>query len=407
MRDLVRRATEWLRTHPQSADTLLAVGVLAVVVTSALLLDAETDAQTRDVDLWWFLLALVTVLPIARRRSEPIAAFVTSVAGLFVLLGFDYPDTGSGFATIVCSYSVAAYADARRSRIVLGAFIPILGVFFFAGWLVGGRGATAANLLANYIVLGSVWLIGQTLRRRRQRLADLEVRNAMLERERMLLARDAVATERAAIARELHDVVAHAVSVMTVQAGAARRIVATRPDKAAEALAVIEETGRQALGELRRVVGVLRDHDPAAERAPQPTLAALVDLVQADPSQPVSLTVEGDAAPLPPSVEVSAYRIVQEALTNVRKHAGTARAEVTLRYQPDALEVEVVDDGRGAAADPAPQGGHGIVGMRERVSLCGGELLVGPRVGGGWRVRARLPRDPAASSSTHAALTTP
>ncbi|HEV3463585.1 MAG TPA: histidine kinase, partial [Actinomycetota bacterium] len=258
----------------------------------------------------------------------------------------------------------------------------------------------------------------------RQRLAEaLAARTVELEREREERAKLAVAEERARIARELHDVVAHSVSVMVVQAGAARRTLATSPGQATTALGQIESTGRQALVEMRRLLGLLRDGDGdgedgevAAALTPQPSLAHLESLAAAarEAGLPVEIVVEGEPRPLPAGVDLSAYRIVQEALTNSLKHTGPARASVRLCYGREALEVQVLDDGPGpgaapgggglavvtlgpegvlpvSGARPTTGGGHGLIGMRERVALFGGTLEAGPRPGGGYRVAARLP----------------
>ena len=251
-------------------------------------------------------------------------------------------------------------------------------------------------------------------------MAKLEALNAQLAEEQELRSRWAVAAERSRIARELHDVVAHSVSVMVVQAGAARRTLAASPGQAATALGQIESTGRQALVELRRLLGLLRDDDGQATDAvlaPQPSLANLESLAAAarEAGLPVEVTVEGEPRPLPAGVDLSAYRIVQEALTNSLKHAGPARARVRVCYGREALEVQVTDDGLGGrSAARAGEGlvvvtvgpdgelqlpgrrdggGHGLIGMRERVALFGGALEAGADPGGGYRVAARLPLD--------------
>jgi signal transduction histidine kinase len=217
---------------------------------------------------------------------------------------------------------------------------------------------------------------------RRRRIAD----------DRARAARDAVAAERARIARELHDVVAHAMSVMVVQAGAARTALEREPAVAEEALRRIEETGRVGLGEMRRLIGLLRPEDPA-DLAPQPDLARLDELLETmrHAGLQVEAVVEGSPRELPQGVGLTAYRLVQEALTNVLKHAGESHARVLLRFDEDALEVEVFDDGLGPLRDGTTLGGHGLIGMRERVELFGGSLETGPRPGGGFEVRARLP----------------
>ena len=218
----------------------------------------------------------------------------------------------------------------------------------------------------------------------------------MLEREQAEQARRAVVDERARIARELHDVVAHNVSVMVVQSGAARRTIERDPERAREVLTSVESTGRQALDEMRRLLGVLRTEDEATDlRAPQPSVSHLDALVAqvCDAGLPVKLVVEGEPRPLSSGVDMSAYRIVQEALTNSLKHAGPAHAHVRVCFGDNDLRLEVTDDGRGIIADdPATNGGgHGLVGMRERVALFGGRLEAGPRTGGGYIVTATLP----------------
>jgi signal transduction histidine kinase len=199
-----------------------------------------------------------------------------------------------------------------------------------------------------------------------------------------------VGEERRRIARDLHDVVAHAVGVMTVQAGAARLVLEDDPSRAREPLLAVEQAGRQALGELRRLLGILRRDEREPALRPQPGLAALQELAaQAERAGlPVELIFEGAPARLPAGLDLAAYRIVQEALTNTRKHAGPARARVAVRYAPEALELEITDDGRPAANGGS---GHGLIGMRERVALYGGQLDAGPRPQGGFTIHAHLP----------------
>jgi signal transduction histidine kinase len=266
------------------------------------------------------------------------------------------------------------------------------------------------------VQFGAAWVLGRAQNRRLAYTAKLEALNDQLATEQELRARWAVAEERGRIARELHDVVAHSVSVMVVQAGAARRTLAASPDQATTALGQIESTGRQALVELRRLLGLLRDGDRAdgAALAPQPSLDHLESLAAAarEAGLPVEVTVEGDPRPLPAGVDLSAYRIVQEALTNSLKHAGPARARVRVRYGADDLTVQVDDDGPGGqdaggglvvvtlgpegeleVSGRRTEGGNGLIGMRERVALFGGTLETGARPGGGYRVAARLPLD--------------
>jgi signal transduction histidine kinase len=211
----------------------------------------------------------------------------------------------------------------------------------------------------------------------------------MLEAEEV--ARRAVEDERSRITRELHDVLAHSVSVMTVQASAVRRLLKPEQEREREALMTVEETGRQALAEMRRLLGIMRTDEEPPALAPQPGIGTLPELVEQvrQSGLPVELTVEGTPVKLPAGVDLSAYRIVQEALTNTLKHAGPAHAWVAVRYAGEDVEIEVANDAN--SENPGDGSGHGLVGMRERVALCGGELRSGPRPGGGYKISARLP----------------
>jgi signal transduction histidine kinase len=245
----------------------------------------------------------------------------------------------------------------------------------------GGTVTTAFTLLAQL----TVWIAADSIRRRRAYSASL--------RERSL--REALSEQRLQIARELHDIVAHAMSVVAVQAGVGSHLIATRPDEAAKSPQAIEATARAALSETRSLLSVMRDDDYGlASRSPVPGLDNLQALVQrvADAGQPVTLRVEGQPRRLPQSIELSVYRVVQEALTNVVRHAATpVKATVVIRFDDGPVVVEVTDDGRGSGTKRRGGGGHGLAGMRERVFLLGGELSAGPRAGGGYQVVARLP----------------
>jgi signal transduction histidine kinase len=233
----------------------------------------------------------------------------------------------------------------------------------------------------------------RAVRDRQLRAEALAARAEALEREQELRAHEAVAEERARIARELHDLVAHNVSLMVVQAGAERHALPEDQAATREVLGSIEQAGRQALVEARRLLGMLRRKDDREELEPQPSIDqidALVERVERA-GLPVALQVEGEQAPLPAGVDLCAYRVVQEALTNALKHAGPARAEVVLRFGARALDIEVRDDGLGAAVPNGDGAGHGLIGMRERVALYGGQLDAGPRRCGGFEIRARLP----------------
>jgi signal transduction histidine kinase len=234
------------------------------------------------------------------------------------------------------------------------------------------------------------WLVGWYMRHRRGQFSGLQARAARAEREREAQARAAVTSERSRIARELHDIVAHSVSVMVIQAQAGQRLISDTA-QARAAFRAIEGSGREALVELRRLLAILRTADDQLAVGPQPGLASLDSLIDQvrEAGLPVTVRIEGQQVPLPPGVDLSAYRIIQEALTNTIKHAGPATAEVVLRYGTSAVELEITDTGTATA--PGGGTGHGLIGMRERITLLDGELVTGPCDGGGYQVRARLP----------------
>jgi signal transduction histidine kinase len=401
-RSLLRRVRE---LPPPVADGLLAamvalIGVPQLYVESPLL--ATLGWDFRNPDALAVLLTLGQALPLVWRRRAPRTVLAVTFLAATVHLVLGYQPTWAQVGMLVALYTVAAHSPRRQS--------VVTGLLFGAGLV--GYGVVAERMYPSATVEESVqgwvfslvqfaaaWFLGDLQKRRLAYTAKLEALNAQLADEQELRARWAVAEERGRIARELHDVVAHSVSVMVVQAGAARRSIAGNPDQATTALTQIEATGRQALAEMRRLLGLLRDRRGGAEAlSPQPSLAHLDSLVVAarEAGLAVELTVEGEPRPLPAGIDLSAYRIVQEALTNSLKHAGPARATVRVCYGSRALEVQVWDDGRGrngrVAEDGRPDGdGHGLIGMRERVALFGGELEVGPRPGGGFRVAVRLP----------------
>ena len=336
------------------------------------------------------MFAVAGTLPVVWRRRHAISVLATTAAAALLAENLHHPDSTLVLAAVIAAYSVGAYVESRRRlQLTAAALLAVIVVGNVIAAVVEAKTANLGSAIGNGIVFGTAFLAGDNIRRRRERIADLEARAEAEETTRLLLAREAVTAERQRIARELHDVVAHSLSVMVVQAGAARRMVATKPERTTEALAAIETTGRNALDEMRHLLGVLRAAAGPAELAPQPSLTELRALAAADPDLPVAVSVEGEPVPLPAVVDLQAYRIVQEALTNVRKHAGPAHATVRVRYGVDAIELHVDDDGRGASA--VYGGGNGLVGMRERAALCGGELRAGPRPGGGWSVTARLP----------------
>jgi len=385
----------WLRRHPSLVDGVLAF-VLVVIGTGSVFGSSGGWAALP--------FSLAIVVPVVFRRKHPVGAFAVATAvGAAQVLTTALP-SAADLAIVVLLYTLAAYRP--RSISVTGLAICLLGS------VVGVTRWTPARLsLFQTIVIGSIlfagpallaWVLGDSMRYRRGYYAALEDRAARLERERDAQAQIAAAAERARIARELHDVVAHNVSVMVVQADGASYALDSDPEKARQALAAIAGTGRQALAEMRRLLGVLRSGDGETGLAPQPGIGQLAELLQQTRATglAVDFTVEGVPGPLPGGVALAAYRIVQESLTNTRKHGGpSASARVTLRYCEDVLVLSIADDGRGAAA-AADGAGHGMIGMRERVALYGGTLRAGPRPGGGYQVTARLPLTPGRTVST-------
>jgi len=390
----------WFRDHPVVADGLLALLIAALSLAILHPLYDEAHGQhpaLREPDWVAYLLTLITTLPLTWRRRVPelVLAVIGSATVLFYALQF----SGEAVGVLIATYTVAAHCPRRKAFVSLVfTFVGLMLSLFFVPEDVG-----PVVVLVNIVIFATAWIIGSNLQARRQEHAALAERAAQLENEREQRARRAVADERNRIARELHDVVAHNVSVMVVQAAGARRTLDRDPERAKTVLAGIEETGRQALAEMRRLLGVLHTDDEATDaRAPQPGVSRLDDLVDnvRAAGLPVQVIVEGTPQPLTAGVDLSAYRIVQEALTNSLKHAGPASADVVLRYGERALEVIVRDTGRGSSAALDTTGGsvngagHGLVGMRERVTLFGGELRAGPRRGGGYEVVARLPVEP-------------
>ncbi|MFJ2866622.1 sensor histidine kinase [Kitasatospora sp. NPDC087314] len=348
---------------------------------------------------WRGLMLLVPLvpLPLALRRRFPLAVLWT-VLPAALLIRHQSADIAysAGVVVIIAAYSAAAYG--RRPRLMLPslpAAAAALVVLFDDAKL-----PHFPNSVIALLVLVPVFAVAYELRMWRRRVEDGRRRLSALERAQLAALERAVELERARIARELHDVVTHNVSMMTIQAGAARKILDTAPDKAREAMAAVERGGRAAMTELRHVMGLLTidsetGDDPAAtaDLSPQPGLGrldALVDGVR-QAGLPVELTVTGERRAVPPGVELAAYRVVQEALTNTVKHAGGADAAVTVEYAPDHLRVEVTDTGGRPTGAAATGNGHGLIGLRERLAVYGGTLHTGPRPRGGYRVKALIP----------------
>jgi signal transduction histidine kinase len=337
------------------------------------------------------------LMPVAFRRRWPrLAVGLMAAHALLPFAGI--PLRSASFAVVVLTYTVAVRMPVRRA-IVASLLMWVPSLVLSSAFGAGYRGASPLSSIyyVSFSVLSMLvcFLIGRTVATRRAYVAALEDRARTAETSQEALTSQAVAEERRRIARELHDVVAHHVSVMGVLATGSRRMLARDPAAADEALATIEETGRTALREMRRLLTVLRaDAEPAGELAPQPGLAGVEGLVEQirEAGLPAVLKVEGVPGPLDSGVALTVYRIVQEALTNALKHAGMAAVEVRLVFAPQELIVEVCDTGRGPQIATGAIG-HGLLGMRERVMLYGGTLRTGPRPGGGYRVYAKIPLD--------------
>jgi signal transduction histidine kinase len=381
----------FLRTY---GDWALALGLAVLLQIEVWTIDPShapgdvgSDVYSSAERAFAAAVGLVLTLSLAWRRRTPLAVLALAIAVSVVanVVAVLEAATIPAVALAIAAYSVGAHTEGRR------ASIGALGV----AALIAANAAQNAfgDLLLIAMILGGAWLAGRAIRYRRDRERTLERLTVDLEREREEKARAAVAEERVRIARELHDVVAHAISVIVLQARGGRRSLATDPGETREALDTIEATGSQALAEMRRLLGMLRRDDEQIALAPQPSLRYLDALAAQvrEAGLPLDLSVEGEPIELPPGVDLSAYRIVQEALTNALKHAGPATARVVVRYRENDLELEIADTGRGTSTNDG--GGHGLVGMRERVSLYGGKLEAGPGNGGGFAVRARLPLD--------------
>lgn len=394
----LQRVRTWSADHPFQSDTV--VTAVLLLATLAWAQSAPPEGSQRPTDLLGIGLIVATFAPLPWRRVRPVAVLWLSLAAIIAYWILDYPETSAEAGMLLAVYSVGAHVDRPRSLWHFWGAYAIVLLVMLAGIVSAGEDLPLVAIPVNAIILGTLWLLGDGLRNRRKYLEELEEKAARNAERQQAEARRAVTEERTRIARELHDIVAHAMSVMVVQAGAARRVL-DDPDRAAEALEAVEQTGRESLNEMRTLLSVLRSDEAidgesgGPEMAPTPDLDGLGRLVNQveEAGLPVSVEVTGQARPLAPGLELSAYRVVQESLTNSLKHAGPASATVTLDYQPDQLRVAVTDDGNGAAAEPGF--GQGLIGMRERVEAFGGRLRTGPRTGGGFEVLATFPVEPA------------
>jgi signal transduction histidine kinase len=361
-------------------DLMLALGLLAASLVQVL----AQPIAARGVGV---VLALLSCVPVAFRHTRPVAAtLVGSAAWLIPADGYLY----LGYvAALLLYFSLATEVEDLRVVTAVAAFGCVLASA--AIWI---DDEILGELFGGLLVIVAPVTIGRIVRRQREQQRRLEDLTLHLERERERGARAAVAEERARIARELHDVVAHGVSVIAIQSDAAEAALHRDPALAGPPLRAIRGSARDALAEMRRLLGVLRSDEDGSETTPQPGLAQLPELV-ARAGVPVTLEVTGEPRALPAGIDISAYRIVQEALTNVHKHAGAVPTTVRVAWSDARVELEVRDRGPGNGHVPASDEGHGLIGMRERVRLLGGELRTGPAAGGGFEVWAALPSNAA------------
>jgi signal transduction histidine kinase len=392
---VISRFARWYDERPVAGDACLAVVLLvAVVLPTELVAPREVDAPDDLAAGLAFSLALLACVPFRRRAPVHVAVAVGALC--LVQLALMDRLVGGDFVALIAMYTVVGYGPSARVAAAATACGLAGAVLAALRWDAPGDEAPLLGQLATTVI---AMLLAATLgawrRTRGAQLAVLRERNRLLAIERDQQAAVGAALERARIARELHDVVAHSLSVIVVQADGASAGAERQPEAAAAALRTIGDTGREALGQMRRLLGVLREDGDAddAGRAPQPGVAELDPLVEqvARAGVPARLSVEGPPRPVADAIDMTVYRVAQEALTNVLKHAGAvSRVDVVLRYLDDAIELLVRDDGRGAqAASNSP--GHGLVGMRERVDLQDGTLVTGPRDEGGFEVRALIP----------------
>ncbi|MGW6935227.1 sensor histidine kinase [Lentzea sp. NPDC054927] len=388
----MRRFSLWMKAHPAFGDSLIA-GLLLIFD-----LGVGVSGIDRGVSFSAFLAVTLLMLgPLPFRRYHPLGTSYLILAGAFLQLFTHGGENGiparmSDFALAIALYTLVAYIG-RKSGLIYSAWL-LAGTLLWAIFQIGEIQGVFLVFMV-FVIFGFSWAMGEFVGARRAYQSELEQRLALLETERDQQAKIAVGEERSRIARELHDVVAHAVSVMIVHADGAAYTIRSQPEVAENAVRTIADTGRQALTEMRRLLGVLRSEDAETQWAPQPDARGVVELAENTRAAgvPVRLEISGDVDDLPVGVGLSVYRIVQEALTNTIKHAGSGTtAIVRLTRSPEELRLEIVDNGFGTPHDVVKvSGGNGLIGMRERAAVLGGEFEAGPNPGGGWRVRASFP----------------
>ncbi|MBE0528897.1 MAG: sensor histidine kinase [Thermoleophilia bacterium] len=378
--------------RPRILDPLPASIILALIFTAAGLVELLTRGGVpvgyREDGPALIVLTVASGLSLAALWWSPLGSLVAAVALLTVqaVAGYEYT-TAAVWVVVIASFATVAFDQSKRA--IAAGFVVTAGVVIV---IFVQPSVSWERVLTTWISLSVVWVVAVVIRVYRGSIERAERRAALFAADREARAHEAVTEERARLARELHDSVGHALNVVVLHAGAAQRVIEKKPQLAREALEAIETAGRQALGDIERMLGILRAREEDTSYDVAPGMGQLEPLCAQvrEAGLPVALTVEGAARPLPASLDLTAYRIVQEALTNTLKHAGRTSATVHVRYEEDALAIEVLDEGRGVK--PAVDGGgRGLVGMRERVATFRGELEAGPRVEGGFGVRARLP----------------
>ncbi|MCZ2860846.1 sensor histidine kinase [Blastococcus sp. VKM Ac-2987] len=391
MRRLAAAAADFLRRHAARLDAALGALVAALGVLSLWSTPALATFDHREPDAFGVGLTLLAGAAVAVRTRWPVPALLVACGASLIPLQLGYPQSVASFAPLLILYTVAARRPMSVSAPAAALVYLLVGLLLVAGPMP----TTLADWVSNSFMIVAVWAVGRSVRSRRAESAGREERNRALFEAREARARATEVDERAAIAREMHDLVTHGITELTVQTSAARRLLRSDPDTAEQLLTDVERRGRDAIAEMRRVLDVLRPAEDTAALRPQPGLAdleALLDDARADGME-VQLLISGTPADVEQGVGLTAYRIVQEALRNIRQHAGRATARVTLDWRQGCLCLVVEDDGRGALSwfTDFPPDGHGLNSLRERVAAYGGSLRTGPRRGGGFTVTATLP----------------
>jgi signal transduction histidine kinase len=374
---------------PGTVDACLALAVAAAMVLTIGI--AEEPGAGRSPDVLAYLLGISVAALLLLRRRWPLGVLIASIGVLSVYFGLDYPAFSAAVPLAAAAYSAAVAGKALPAAAALGAFVVIAGSVARLDEGDSLAEVLREGLITDAALLAAVLLLGEAVRNRRAWAEEVRARLRRAEQDREREAERRVQEERLRIAREMHDVLAHTIAAINVQAAVAGDVIDDAPDRARASLQDIRRQSRDAIAELKATVGVLREGGAAAPRAPAPGLAELDGLVEtaAGAGLQVEVSVGGPARPLPGTVDLAAYRIVQESLTNVVRHAHASAATVRVRYDRQAVVLEVEDNGSGATN--GARDGHGLIGMRERATAVGGTLQVGTAPGGGYLVRATLP----------------